>query len=81
MAKRSSESSGNSELLIDCATPNPISNLGEDFLRILVITGQDIPIIVVKCAKVKEEGSPEFSQGERREILAATVCDLGTLFK
>jgi len=49
--------------------------------RTPVITGQDIPIIVVKCAKVKEEGSPEFSQGERREILAATVCDLGTFFK
>ena len=55
-------------LLVECPTPYPISNFGEDSLRSLVISGfQIIEASVVKCAEVAEEGRPQLSERKCRE--------------
>ena len=45
---------GVAALLVECPTPYSISNVGEDLLRSLVISGfQIIEASVVKCAEVR----------------------------
>jgi hypothetical protein len=66
----------------DCTPPDPIPDLSEDFVRSLVIArGRIVETSVVQCAKVEEEGCPQFSQRECREIFAVMVCNVGTLLE